>query len=703
MIAEVLKLKTALLVGLREYLVYLVSKQLNIMNRFLTIVLLLLVSFSGEKVFALFGGPDAYGYTWKDSNEPGGPVYNWIDISTTGTLVVGLADDNSNPSGVTDIGFNFHYYWSDYSKIKIGSNGWLSFDNPSNIASCFPAIPTGGGAENILAPFMTDLTFLGVGNTATCHYWTNSIDSFIIQYTNVPYWNALAPGYNGLNSFQVILNKGDSSITFQYQDVSAVNDMIGCNDFSVGIENLSGNIGLQCYLDVMPPTGYAIKFEYPDVPLIAVQDPTPFWNNNTTSGGIFVGAGTFNISSNIKNVGNANVITPTNVSAQIRNLAFVLVYSDADTVASINAGFSTTLNFNPVTIFTSGQYSYVVSTNNASDLNPSNNQKISEIEVINACSSTAMSYHTPNLPDQQVSWNAGTGGDDGIGVFYKPPVYPIVINSLDFYIQNALGDGYSAVIYANNAPFGAPGTILSTNAVAPGSVVTASWNTVTLASPVTIDSAGFYVVFYQTGPNIYLGLETAFPISRNTYEILDGIWSTYRENDDQDAAFRVNITPPGLVNTTSLASGTITAAQAGASYQWLDCGNSYAAVAGATGQGFTPTVNGSYAVRINYAGCVDTSACALVNNVGIEENMLNASKVYPNPAESFVNIEINGLADLKNLAMLLTDISGKTIIVSYKVNDTFIQLDIAELSDGIYTYTVINNEKTYVVGKFIKQ
>ena len=77
-----------------------------------------------KKIFTLFvlavastsliaqtsGGPDAYGYEWRNSNDGAGPTYNWIDITTMGTQVSGLTDDNS--VGMVDMNMNFHYYWS---------------------------------------------------------------------------------------------------------------------------------------------------------------------------------------------------------------------------------------------------------------------------------------------------------------------------------------------------------------------------------------------------------------------------------------------------------------------------------------------------------------------------------------------------------------------------------------------------------------
>ena len=79
------------------------------------------------------GGPDTYGYIWRDSNDPSGPAVNWIDTNSTWVQINGLADDNS--VGQFQMGWAFHYYWADYTRIQIGSNGWLSFDQTSNFTS----------------------------------------------------------------------------------------------------------------------------------------------------------------------------------------------------------------------------------------------------------------------------------------------------------------------------------------------------------------------------------------------------------------------------------------------------------------------------------------------------------------------------------------------------------------------------------------
>ena len=71
---------------------------------------LLFLLFLITQQFSFAQGPDAFGYTWLTSDDTNGPTFNWIDISTDGTEVTGLADDNS--VAFVSMGMDFHYYLS---------------------------------------------------------------------------------------------------------------------------------------------------------------------------------------------------------------------------------------------------------------------------------------------------------------------------------------------------------------------------------------------------------------------------------------------------------------------------------------------------------------------------------------------------------------------------------------------------------------
>jgi hypothetical protein len=174
------------------------------------------------------GGPDTFGYSWKDSNEPGGPAYSWIDISATGTTAATGDDNNGGPF---NLGFPFSYYGTDYSTVRVCTNGWLSFSATSTEYTN-QGLPNSAAPNNLLAVFWDDLNVTGA---ATVKYLSDPANGrFIVQWTAVPrYSNAAA-----LETFQVILFS-DGRIKYQYHTVSDVASV------SVGMENAAGTDGLQ--------------------------------------------------------------------------------------------------------------------------------------------------------------------------------------------------------------------------------------------------------------------------------------------------------------------------------------------------------------------------------------------------------------------------------------------------------------------------
>lgn len=153
-----------------------------------------------------------------------------------------------------------------------------------------------------------------------------------------------------------------------------------------------------------------------------------------------------------------------------------------------------------------------------------------------------------------------------------------------------------------------------------------------------------------------------------------------------DSNWTLNLTVLPLNLAVTNTSPILTAAQAGASYRWLDCGAGYTAISGATGQSYTATANGTYAVEVTFQNCTDTSACETVAGIGLTEHQFGEIKLYPNPSKGKIGLNFNQAihADLK-----IFDLKGKELF-SDAINGVSNYNRTLDLSSGTYIVRLSN-------------
>lgn len=172
-----------------------------------------------------YGSSVGGGWRFIDSQQPGGPAYNWVDISISGTPVTFTADDQN--LGPFAIGFAFPFYGQNFTQVRISANGWLSFTSTADQASSYlnTILPSPAAPENLIAPWWDDLSPHRTG--ASVRRYTNNVDSFIVTYSNVQSYTG-----GGVYTFQVILlRSGD--IRFQYNNMGTVR----LNSATIGLQN----------------------------------------------------------------------------------------------------------------------------------------------------------------------------------------------------------------------------------------------------------------------------------------------------------------------------------------------------------------------------------------------------------------------------------------------------------------------------------
>ncbi|MFA6305146.1 MAG: hypothetical protein WC651_00240 [Candidatus Gracilibacteria bacterium] len=228
--------------------------------------------------YAATGGPDAFGYTFIDSNEMGGPPYSWVDISSSGTSVGSRGDDNSY--GPYNFGFTFNFYGSGYTSFYICNNGYVAF-NDSCAYNSEDIDPANGYPHNFIAPFWDDF------NTSTDIRYQVETDRVIVSWLGITRWSA-----SGNVTFQVIMNKTTDVIVFQYLDAYFGTEGYDYGAYAtVGMENSDSSIGLEySYRLASLSDELAILIGLPPPPTFTQSGYRFFDNANSTDVGSVLAA-----------------------------------------------------------------------------------------------------------------------------------------------------------------------------------------------------------------------------------------------------------------------------------------------------------------------------------------------------------------------------------------------------------------------------
>jgi subtilisin family serine protease len=224
------------------------------------------------------GGPDLFGYTFTDSDEAGGPRYEWVEIASP----AGGAGIEIPLTGVDDgyywplaLPFSFNFYGTDYTSLAVASNGTLYFEDGYIGYGNGPIPgPSGYGVDRFIAHFWDDLVIY-----PGAVYYLVEADRVIIEYYQVSGF-----GGSGWGTWQVILF-ANGNLLFQYQDVT----FDGYRDYgrwaTVGIQG-DTLTGLQySYAAPALSEGLAICFAYPGQPAdCSIYSDVPWLSENPPSG-----------------------------------------------------------------------------------------------------------------------------------------------------------------------------------------------------------------------------------------------------------------------------------------------------------------------------------------------------------------------------------------------------------------------------------
>lgn len=196
-------------------------------------------------------------------------IYPWKDISSSGTTLT-LADDDTSPAISLGADFNFNFANTNYTQVRISSNGWISFANPT-VSYTNSSLPSGKGP--ILMPFWDDLNPNSVATRIRYQILGTSPNRvFVISFLNVPRYCSGGTSCTGIESkspylytFQTQLHESSNEIIYSYQSMGTLGGPFSYssnNDAgaTIGIEASNTNYLQYSYNTNSITNGKAIRF-----------------------------------------------------------------------------------------------------------------------------------------------------------------------------------------------------------------------------------------------------------------------------------------------------------------------------------------------------------------------------------------------------------------------------------------------------------
>jgi hypothetical protein len=481
--------------------------------------------------------PDSFGYAWVDNDNGGSPNYEWRNITNNGVHVQGLQDDNV--VGPISLGFIFPYYWYTVDHLYIGSNGYISFTDNDNYSQEFAVIPSSTKPNNIVAPLAGDLDFTRTSSNPSCYYYTNNVDTFIISWINVREWPVPNdPDSLTSHTFQMILCKNDSSITFQYGAQVGTFDNSstpGTHSCQTGIEDLIGRTGLNYMSDwtptaQVPHDGLIVRIHPIPRPGFIFHDAGIFGGMNATSGAELIKLLThFTPKALVKNFGTANesnIIVNCNIKKGLSNF-----YNKSDTLATLAAGEEAWAIFPDTFMTVMDIYSAIFRTTLTGDQFATNNRDTSEL----------CPYQLPGIASyvdstiQYSSWQGGHGG--WANEFVLSEAIKVTSFQTDVMMDNTF-PAYLMLIQADANGDPDMNHILWTDTI---QVADTNWITTAVNPPIDI-AAGqkFFAAVIAESTGLSQGTDNTTPLSNRGWEYTTS-FAVSRDRNVQDICIKLGI------------------------------------------------------------------------------------------------------------------------------------------------------------------